>query len=95
MYVSPENTYVPLCPTVKLALEEKTVNPTITWRKVYQYESVQNGWYERLKMNGTIVKEGENSIELYNEWGTWCHSSFEFVPPENISTSTPNITQNF
>lgn len=95
MYVSPENTYVPLCPTVKLALEEKTVNPTITWRKVYQYESVQNGWYERLKMNGTIVKEGENSIELYNEWGTWCHSSFEFVPPEKYFDEHPEYFAKF
>lgn len=95
MYVSPENTYVPLCPTVKLALEEKTVNPTITWRKVYQYESVQNGWYERLKMNGTIVKEGENSIELYNEWGTWCHSSFEFVPPEEYFDEHPEYYAKF
>lgn len=95
MYVSPENTYVPLCPTVKLALEEKTVNPTITWRKVYQYESVQNGWYERLKMNGTIVKEGENSIELYNEWGTWCHSSFEFVPPEKYFDEHPEYYAKF
>ena len=95
MYVSPENTYVPRCPTVKLALEEKTVNPTITWRKVYQYESVQNGWYERLKMNGTIVKEGENSIELYNEWGTWCHSSFEFVPPEKYFDEHPEYYAKF
>lgn len=95
MYVSPENTYVPLCPTVKLALEEKTVNPTIIWRKVYQYESVQNGWYERLKMNGTIVKEGENSIELYNEWGTWCHSSFEFVPPEKYFDEHPEYYAKF
>ena len=95
MYVSPENTYVPLCPTVKLALEEKTVNPTITWRKVYQYESVQNGWYERLKMNGTIVKECENSIELYNEWGTWCHSSFEFVPPEEYFDEHPEYYAKF
>lgn len=95
MYVSPENTYVPIFPTVKLALEEKTVNPTITWRKVYQYESVQNGWYERLKMNGTIVKEGENSIELYNEWGTWCHSSFEFVPPEKYFDEHPEYYAKF
>lgn len=95
MYVSPENTYVPIFPTVKLALEEKTVNPTITWRKVYQYESVQNGWYERLKMNGTIVKEGENSIELYNEWGTWCHSSFEFVPPEEYFDEHPEYYAKF
>lgn len=95
MYVSPEKTYVPIFPTVKLALEEKTVNPTITWRKVYQYESVQNGWYERLKMNGTIVKEGENSIELYNEWGTWCHSSFEFVPPEKYFDEHPEYYAKF
>ena len=95
MYVSPENTYVPLCPTVKLALEEKTVNPTITWRKVYQFESLLNGWYERLKMNGTIVKEGENSIELYNEWGTWCHSSFEFVPPEKYFDEHPEYYAKF
>lgn len=95
MYVSPENTYVPIFPTVKLALEEKTVNPTITWRKVYQFESLLNGWYERLKMNGTIVKEGENSIELYNEWGTWCHSSFEFVPPEKYFDEHPEYYAKF
>lgn len=95
MYVSPEKTYVPLCPTVKLALEEKTVNPTITWRKVYQFESLLNGWYERLKMNGTVVKEGENSIELYNEWGTWCHSSFEFVPPEKYFDEHPEYYAKF
>lgn len=95
MYVSPENTYVPIFPTVKLALEEKTVNPTITWRKVYQFESLLNGWYERLKMNGTVVKEGENSIELYNEWGTWCHSSFEFVPPEKYFDEHPEYYAKF
>lgn len=95
MYVSPENTYVPLCPTVKLALEEKTVNPTITWRKVYQFESLLNGWYERLKMNGTVVKEGENNMELYNEWGTWCHSSFEFVPPEKYFDEHPEYYAKF
>lgn len=95
MYVSPENTYVPLCPTVKLALEEKTVNPTITWRKVYQFESLLNGWYERLKMNGTVVKDGENNMELYNEWGTWCHSSFEFVPPEKYFDEYPEYYAKF
>ncbi len=95
MYVSPENTYVPIFPTVKLALEEKTVNPTITWRKVYQFESLLNGWYERLKMNGTVVKEGENNMELYNEWGTWCHSSFEFVPPEKYFDEHPEYYAKF
>ena len=95
MYVSPENTYVPIFPTVKLALEEKTVNPTITWRKVYQFESLLNGWYERLKMNGTVVKDGENNMELYNEWGTWCHSSFEFVPPEKYFDEHPEYYAKF
>lgn len=89
MYVSPERTYIPTFPTVKLATASSTVNPTVTWRKVYQYESIQNGWYERLKMNGTSYVEGENNMELYNEWGTWCHSSYSFVPPEQYFDEHP------
>lgn len=95
MFVSPTNTYVPTFPTVRLKLEEITVNPSVTWRKVYQCESVLNGWYERLKTNGTIYEEGKDSIELYNEWGTWCHSSFDFVPPEEYFDEHPEYYAKF
>lgn len=83
MFVSPERDYIPVFPTVILPAVDETVNPSFAWRRIYQYEVTENEWFEKLRLNGCATSEdGGSGIELYNEWGTWSHQSFEFVPPE-------------
>ena len=78
MFVREDYDYVPQFPTIYFEPQTYVSNPDFAWRKVFQYEVAQNGWYRKLKNNGAVAED----IEQNAGWGTWCHSCFTFVPPE-------------
>ena len=71
-----------------MKIYDEVINPSIAWRKQFQYEALQNNWYDKLKLNGTKAKEGFKE-GIYAQWGTWCHTQFQFVPPEKYFDSHP------
>lgn len=85
MFVRDDFDYVPSFPTVYLDNLDIVSNPYFAWRKVFQYEVAQNGWYKKLKNNGAVADD----IEANNNWGTWCHNVFSFVSPEIYLESHP------
>ena len=88
MFVRDDYDYIPSAPTVYIDDIDAVSNPDFAWRRIYQYEVLQNGWSKRIKSNGT----GEKS-DIGNDgnkyWGTWCHSVFKFVDPEIYFASHP------
>ncbi len=85
MFVRDDYDYIPYFPTIYLEPFEYVSNPDFAWRKVFQYEVSQNGWYKKLKNNGAV----ENDIEINDLWGTWCHDVFTFVDPNVYQKSHP------
>lgn len=87
MFVRNDYDYVPYLPTIYLDSVDEVSNPDFAWRKVFQYEIAQNGWYKKLKNNGVVADE----IEEHENWGTWCHTAFTFVSPEEYLQSHPEF----
>lgn len=85
MFVREDYDYVPQFPTIYFEPQTYVSNPDFAWRKVFQYEVAQNGWYRKLKNNGAVAED----IEQNAGWGTWCHSCFTFVPPEEYQATHP------
>ena len=85
MFVRDDYDYIPYFPTIYLESFEYVSNPDFAWRKVFQYEVSQNGWYKRLKNNGAV----DGNIEINDLWGTWCHDVFTFVDPKVYQKSHP------
>lgn len=88
MFLRNDYDYIPEFPTIRLENYDEVINPSIAWRKQFQYEALQNNWYDKLKLNGTKAKEGFKE-GIYAQWGTWCHTQFQFVPPEKYFDSHP------
>lgn len=88
MFLRNDYDYIPEFPTIRLEKYDEVINPSIAWRKQFQYEALQNNWYDKLKLNGTKAKEGFKE-GIYAQWGTWCHTQFQFVPPEKYFDSHP------
>ncbi|MGN0771114.1 MAG: DUF4838 domain-containing protein [Christensenellales bacterium] len=87
MFVRSDYDYVPDFPTIYLDDMDEISNPDFAWRKVFQYEAAQNGWYQKLKNNGVVADE----IEEHEDWGTWCHTAFTFVSPDEYLDSHPEF----
>ena len=88
MFLRNDYDYIPEFPTIRLENYDEVINPSIAWRKQFQYEALQNNWYDKLKLNGTKAKEGFKE-GIYAQWGTWCHTQFQFVPPEKYFDGHP------
>ena len=89
MYVRSDYTYVPRYENLKLRAYDDTINPSISWRRVYQYEALENDWYKKLRMNGAGEREEGNNIEYYKGWGSWCHTSFKYISPDEYFETHP------
>lgn len=90
MFVRDDYDYMPSLPTVYLDDIDIVSNPDFRWRRIYQYEVSSNGWSRKIKSNGTGEKSDiGNDANRY--WGTWCHSVFKFVPPEEYFESNPEF----
>lgn len=80
MWLTAETDYIPAAPTVILSPLDKVENPDIVWRSVYEYEIMHSpSRIAKLRLSGVGVND--EGRESHRNWGTWCHSSFSFVPP--------------
>ena len=79
MFIEENYDYVPSFPTLYFDKLDYVSNPDVAWRRVYQYEIYQNYWHDRLRLNGFPEED----------WGTWCHSAFDYVSPELYYESNP------
>lgn len=88
MFVRDDYDYIPYAPTIYLDELDIKETPDFSWRRMYQYEVSENGWSKRIRSNGT-GEAGDFGNDRNNYWGTWCHSVFTFVPPEQYFEEHP------
>ena len=81
MFVSADFDYIPALPTVRLDAGESEFVPSVRWREVYSYEidEDETGRADKLRINGAE----------YAGWHTWCHTSFDYLPPEEYYDEHP------
>lgn len=81
MFVSADFDYIPTLPTVRLDAGESEFVPSVKWREVYSYEidKDETGRADKLRINGAE----------YAGWHTWCHTSFDYLPPEEYYDEHP------
>ena len=81
MFVSADFDYIPTLPTVRLDAGESEFVPSVKWREVYSYEidEDETGRADKLRINGAE----------YAGWHTWCHTSFDYLPPEEYYDEHP------
>lgn len=81
MFVSADFDYIPALPTVRLDAGESEFVPSVRWREVYSYEidKDETGRADKLRINGAE----------YAGWHTWCHTSFDYLPPEEYYDEHP------
>ncbi|MCL5099438.1 MAG: DUF4838 domain-containing protein, partial [Candidatus Omnitrophica bacterium] len=75
---------VPRQSTIVLAPLNVTQVPAFKYREVFYRDTMNPAFARCLKLNGSSnVNPGEN------EWGSWCHSFYSFVPPEKFFATHP------
>lgn len=89
MFLTEDCDYIPPLPTIYLERKNQVSEPDVLWRSVYAYgaekpEEGANhrdyfGWHTKLRLNGAGS----------DDWGTWCHSSFQFIPPAEYYAEHP------
>ena len=93
MFLTPDDTFVPQQPTIRLEKTEEMTVPATQWRDVYAYETIQNKWAAKLRLNGVDVEADDASVGIellqYEGWGTWCHNCYEFLSPEDYFDTHP------
>lgn len=93
IFLTPEDTYYPSQPTVFLEMCDESSKPATLWRDVYAYETVQDNWASKLRLNGVKFKTQsiENPAEglQYNGWGTWCHNCYQYLSPDDYYDEHP------
>lgn len=93
LFLTPDDTYVPQHTTVCLAKTEMTDAPATLWRDVYAYETAQNHWAAKLRLNGIDVEsdDTDKTIEQlqYEGWGTWCHDCYDYLSPDEYFDEHP------
>lgn len=93
MFLTPDDTYIPKQKTIYLEKMNEIKKPAVQWRDVYAYETVQNKWAAKLRLNGIDI-ESENpelTIEQlqYEGWGTWCHNCYSYLSPDEYFKEHP------
>lgn len=93
LFLTPDDTYVPQHTTVCLEKTEITDTPATLWRDVYAYETAQNHWAAKLRLNGIDVEsdDTDKTIEQlqYEGWGTWCHDCYDYLSPDDYFDEHP------
>jgi hypothetical protein len=76
---------------IELSSIDNTEMPILEFREVYYADSMDPVFAGRLKLNGNAsrMKGGRMVAERHAGWGTWCHTSFSFVPPETYFKDHP------
>ena len=92
IFLTPDDTYIPSFSDLYIEKETETYKPSMEWRDVYSYEAGQKNWSAKLKLNGiTVTEDSEKTPEQkqYAGWGTWCHSCYSFLSPEEYFSEHP------
>lgn len=93
MFLTPDDTYVPHQKTVWIDKSDTTVTPATQWRDVYAYETVQNKWAAKLRLNGIDVESENPDLTIeelqYEGWGTWCHNCYDYLSPDDYFEEHP------
>lgn len=88
MWLTADESYLPPLPTINLERHNEIYNPDIIWRSVYGYEQMNSKqWVNRLKLNGVDVTP--DGREKHKGWGTWCHTMFNFLSPDEYFDEHP------
>lgn len=93
MFLTPSDTYYPSAKSIYLETGNTSQKPATLWRDVYAYETIQNGWAGKLKLNGINVdsnnEDGFSEELQYEGWGTWCHNCYDFLDPAEYYDTHP------
>lgn len=93
MFLTPDDTYISSHKNIYLDYTDETDKPAVKWRDVYAYETAQNKWAAKLRLNGinTEPQNGESGIEelQYEGWGTWCHNCYDYLSPDDYFDTHP------
>lgn len=93
MFLTPDETYYPQHTSIYLEKCDEKNKPVTLWRDVYAFETVQNNWAAKLKLNGINVdgNKAENPTEdlQYEGWGSWCHNCYDYLSPDDYYDTHP------
>ncbi len=93
MFLSPDDTFIPKHDTLYLEKTDTIVKPSTLWRDVYAYETVQNNWAAKLRLNGINVEADDPNLSIeelqYEQWGTWCHNCYQYLSPDDYFEEHP------
>lgn len=91
MFAASDYDYIPPLEDIYLEKQSRTVEPSVEWRYVYNYESFipvsedgdrteyGSARYSKLRLNGT----GNN------DWYRWVHTAFTYISPEEYYDEHP------
>lgn len=92
MFLTPQDTYIPHHKSIYLEKADVTSHPATQWRDVYAYETAENKWGARLRLNG-IDSQADNGKDIerlqYEGWGSWCHNCYDYLSPEDYFDTHP------
>ncbi len=93
MFLTGKDTYIPKHKSVFIEKGRETDAPATKWRDVYSYETAQNKWAAKLRLNGIDIESDDKSLSIeqlqYEGWGTWCHNCYDFLSPDEYFESHP------
>ena len=93
MFLTPDDTFIPENKTVCLEKTDRVFKPATSWRDVYAYETVQNNWAAKLRLNGIDVESDNPELSIeelqYEGWGTWCHDCYDYLSPDDYFAEHP------
>lgn len=91
LWLTSKEDYVPHKCTVEIPdgtfIKQK---PALNYRELYYRDSWDPEYAEKMKLNGqlTYVKE-KKVVEGHKNWGFWCHSFFNLIPPSDYFDTHP------
>ncbi len=93
VFLTPDETYIPKCSDLWIYKTNEISKPSTLWRDVYSYETAQNKWAAKLRLNGIDVETDETGLNIeelqYEGWGTWCHNCYQYLSPDDYFNEHP------
>ena len=92
MFLTPDDTYTPKQKSIYIEKTDTNISPKTKWRDVYAYETTDNNWGKKLRLNGIKYSSNETqNIEQmqYEGWGTWCHDCYDYLSPDEYYETHP------
>ncbi|MGN0521811.1 MAG: DUF4838 domain-containing protein [Eubacterium sp.] len=93
MFLTPDDTYIPTHKNIYLTKTNEIKKPATLWRDVYAYETAQNKWAAKLKLNGIDIESDDPKLTIeqlqYEGWGTWCHNCYGYLSPDDYFEAHP------